>query len=227
MEILLEGLKKLTFKGYDSCGLGIDSKDGGGFELLRVPGTIQGLHDVIKAESGRLEMGDILNNHVGIGHTRWATHGPPSVVNTHPIPSNPESDFIVVHNGMLTNCNELKAELNTRFYSDTDTEVIGQLALKIYSDHGGKHHISFREIVEQICLKLHGAYALVIKSKHYPNETVAVTRSSPLVIGIKTKRKLHTNHIPIYYSEGSIIIILQISMCAHNNNHGLTLIPAA
>jgi len=211
LTILVDALKKLAYKGYDSAGLAIDSALQDDVILIRNSGEISGLEAKIGREKGGWELDQVHRDHVGIAHTRWATHGPPSLQNTHPIPSSDqEADFIVVHNGMLTNYKELKAELSedpryARFQSETDTEVVAKYAKLIFDASGGKEAITLREIVEQICLKLNGAYALVFKSKHYPNECVAATRSSPLVIGIKTRRQLWTNHIPVYYSEGMTV----------------------
>jgi len=213
VNILVQALHKLAFKSYDSAGLVLDGKAAeGGRELVTVkhPGDISGLEEKLDFQRGLPgeEGEDVRPNHVAMAHTRWATHGPPSLKNTHPVQSNSTADFVVVHNGWLTNFKELKAELleadpYTTFETETDTEVVAKLALQIYEHSANSEgtKITFREIVEQVCLKLDGAYALVFKSRHYPNECVAATRSSPLLIGIKTLKHLWTNHIPVYFTE--------------------------
>ena len=156
LTILLDSLKKLALRGYDSVGLGLDSTDGELFTLLKHPGELEDFEDQVQ------NIGDkdkVFHDHVGIAHTRWATHGAPSVHNTHPIASDAEAEFIVVHNGMLTNYRQLKLEMleqdpYLQFSSETDTEIVAKYAKIIYDLHGGKEGISFREIVEQICLKL-------------------------------------------------------------------------
>ncbi|OTF75666.1 glucosamine-fructose-6-phosphate aminotransferase[isomerizing]2-like protein, partial [Euroglyphus maynei] len=138
--------------------------------------------------------------HVGIAHTRWATHGAPSDLNSHPQRSDEQNEFVVVHNGILTNYKDIKKFLekkNYTFESETDTEVIVKLLKHLHETYP---KMKFRELVEQVSQQLEGAFAIVLKSKHFPGECVATRRGSPLLVGIKTKTNLLSNHIPIIYS---------------------------
>ena len=125
-----------------------------------------------------------------IAHTRWATHGPPNKINTHPHTSDSrENEFVVVHNGIITNHAPLRAMLERRgmkFETDTDTEVIPKLC-KFLSDkfeESGEKDVTFRQLAMEVTRQLQGAYALVFKSTKYPGELVAAKRGSPLLMGI-------------------------------------------
>lgn len=151
-----------------------------------------------KAElaTGQFDLGEKFETHVGIAHTRWATHGAPSAVNSHPQRSDEENEFVVVHNGIITNYKDLKKFLEKKgfvFESETDTEVIAKLIKHL---HDTLPNLSFREIVEQAVQQLEGAFALVFKSSKFPNQVVATRRGSPLLVGIKTKN-LATDYIPV------------------------------
>merc|ERR1712223_959280 len=134
--------------------------------------------------------------HIALAHTRWATHGPPHPINAHPQGSDPQNDFVVIHNGIITNFKELKQFLQTnmnpmdaKFESETDTEAIAKLTKYIFDQHKGED-ITFRQIIEKVSEYLEGAYAIVLKStSFYPGECVATKRGSPLLIGIKAKRQ--------------------------------------
>ncbi|CAD1472466.1 unnamed protein product, partial [Heterotrigona itama] len=170
LELLVGGLKRLEYRGYDSADTNID------FESK-------------------------VYSHVGIAHTRWATHGVPSEVNSHPQRSDSEHAFVVVHNGIVTNYKEVKTLLQQRGYSfesETDTEVIAKLIHHLWVQHPA---YSFRELVEQVVQQLEGAFALCFKSKYFPAECVATRRGSPLLVGIKTKTRLATDHVPILYGK--------------------------
>jgi glutamine---fructose-6-phosphate transaminase (isomerizing) len=131
-----------------------------------------------------------MNNCASIAHTRWATHGPPNKINTHPHTSDSiENEFVVVHNGIITNHAPLRAMLERRgmkFETETDTEVIPKLC-KFLSDkfeESGEKDVSFRQLAMEVTRQLQGAYALVFKSTKYPGELVAAKRGSPLLMGI-------------------------------------------
>jgi len=206
IELLLKGLHRLEYRGYDSAGMGLDSPDGSAkIELIRQKGKVRILEEEIhrRASAGQLGWEDELNCHIGLAHTRWATHGEPSEVNCHPQPSSSNNNFVVVHNGIITNYKDIKVFLSQKghvFESETDTEVIAKLVLHIYSqpEH---NNITFRQLVELVCQQLEGAFALVFKSTHYPGEVVATRRGSPLLVGILAKNKLSTNHIPVNFSK--------------------------
>lgn len=199
--MLVNGLKRLEYRGYDSAGVALDSADGKDIAIVRKSGKVKALEDEILAREKSLDVSSVTTSHVGIAHTRWATHGVPSEVNSHPQRSDTEHSFVVVHNGILTNYKDLKLFLMKKgfsFESETDTEVIAKLVHHIYTQHP---NYSFRECVEQVIQQLEGAFALCFKSKHFPGECVATRRGSPLLVGIKTKTRLATDHVPILYSK--------------------------
>ncbi|CAI9298297.1 unnamed protein product [Lactuca saligna] len=126
----------------------------------------------------------------GVAHTRWATHGEPSPRNSHPQSSGAGNDFLVVHNGVITNYEVLKQSLlrhRFTFESETDTEVIPKLAKFVFdkANEEGEQTVMFSEVVLEVMWHLEGAYALIFKSRHYPNELVACKRCSPLLLGVK------------------------------------------
>ena len=168
-EILLEGLKRLEYRGYDSAGLAIISN--GTVQRERELGKVLNLANA-SAQSG-------INGHIGIAHTRWATHGKPSQHNAHPHTSN---NIAVVHNGIIENYQELKKELQAydyQFTSETDTEVVAHLV-----HHALKNESNLLLAVQSIVPKLKGAYALGIIDANQPDELIAVREGSPLVIGV-------------------------------------------
>jgi len=201
LELLIRGLERLEYRGYDSAGLAVDSKSDG-IKLVKQPGKVKNLRDETENIKATLDFEQVLDVHVGIAHTRWATHGVPSQVNTHPHRSNDKNEFVVVHNGIITNYKDVKQFLMQKghyFESETDTEIIAKLVGHLHSLHP---KLSFRELVEQVIQQLEGAFALCFKSVHFPGEVVTTRRGSPLVVGIKTKKKLATDHIPVLYSKG-------------------------
>uniref|UniRef100_A0A8C9VAQ3 glutamine--fructose-6-phosphate transaminase (isomerizing) n=1 Tax=Scleropages formosus TaxID=113540 RepID=A0A8C9VAQ3_SCLFO len=149
-------------------------------------------------------MDEEMDIHFGIAHTRWATHGEPSAVNSHPQRSDKNNEFVVIHNGIITNYKELKKYLNSQGYefeSETDTEVIPKLIKYLY-DNRESEDVSFSMLVERVIQQLEGAFALVFKSRHFPGEAVATRRGSPLLIGVRSKYELSTDQIPIQYNSG-------------------------
>ncbi|KAI5738226.1 hypothetical protein M8J77_004329 [Diaphorina citri] len=201
IELLIKGLKRLEYRGYDSSGIALDAADGVDIAIVKKSGKVSALEDEIQTRLKELNVEESSATHVGIAHTRWATHGAPSEVNSHPQRSDIDQTFCVVHNGIVTNYKELKAFLTNkgyRFESETDTEVIAKLVHHIYSQHPA---YSFRELIEQVVQQLEGAFALCFKSKLFPGECVATRRGSPLLVGIKTKTRLATDHIPILYGK--------------------------
>ncbi|RVX00294.1 Glutamine--fructose-6-phosphate aminotransferase [isomerizing] 1 [Vitis vinifera] len=128
--------------------------------------------------------------HAGIAHTRWATHGEPAPRNSHPQTSGPGNEFLVVHNGVVTNYEVLKETLvrhGFTFESETDTEVIPKLAKFVFdkANEEGDQTVTFSQVVLEVMRHLEGAYALIFKSRHYPNELIACKRGSPLLLGVK------------------------------------------
>uniref|UniRef100_A0A034VZI2 glutamine--fructose-6-phosphate transaminase (isomerizing) n=1 Tax=Bactrocera dorsalis TaxID=27457 RepID=A0A034VZI2_BACDO len=201
LDLLLNGLKRLEYRGYDSTGVAIDSPQANDIVMVKRCGKVKVLEDAITEHFSGKEYDEPVMTHVGIAHTRWATHGVPCETNSHPQRSDDENSFVVVHNGIVTNYKDVKTFLEKRGYifeSDTDTEVIAKLVHHLWKKHPG---YSFRELVEQVIQQLEGAFAIAIKSKHFPGECVASRRGSPLLVGIKTKTRLSTDHIPILYGK--------------------------
>lgn len=201
LDLLVGGLKRLEYRGYDSTGVAIDTYQGKDIELVKCVGRVKTLEDRINEDYKNSTNEEPIPTHCGIAHTRWATHGVPCERNSHPQRSDEDNSFVVVHNGIITNYKDVKTFLEKRGYcfeSDTDTEIIAKLVHHLYQQHP---QYSFREIVEQAVQQLEGAYALCFKSKHYPGECVATRRGSPLLVGIKTKTRLATDHIPILYGK--------------------------
>ncbi|KAG9510119.1 Glutamine--fructose-6-phosphate aminotransferase [isomerizing] 1, partial [Fragariocoptes setiger] len=200
LECLIQGLRRLEYRGYDSAGVAIDDgqDNSGRIRIVRRQGKVKMLEDEIwdnVFDSAMLDKA--FATHVAIAHTRWATHGAPSAVNSHPQRSDDNNEFVVVHNGIITNYKDLKQFLEKKgftFESETDTEVIAKLIKHL---HDTLPRMSFREIVEQAIQQLEGAFALVFKSSKYPDQVVATRRGSPLLVGIKTKVHLSTDYIPV------------------------------
>ncbi|XP_056647719.1 glutamine--fructose-6-phosphate aminotransferase [isomerizing] 2-like isoform X3 [Diorhabda sublineata] len=201
LELLVNGLKRLEYRGYDSAGVAVDSAEAKDISIIKKSGKVALLAEEIKNRSDELNMGVTVDVHCGIAHTRWATHGVPNEINSHPQRSDLQNSFVVVHNGIITNYKEVKVFLEKKghhFESDTDTEIIAKL---IYHFHQQHPNFSFRELVEHVVQQLEGAYALCFKSKYFPGECVATRRGSPLLVGIKTRTRLATDHVPILYGK--------------------------
>ena len=176
--ILINGLLRLEYRGYDSAGIATVEKDG--IKVIKEKGKIANLD----AMDGIND----LEGTIGIGHTRWATHGKPSAINSHPHYDN-DKLFAVVHNGIIENYHELRKSLEDNgytFLSDTDTEVIPNLINFYY-----KKENDFLKAVKLACDELKGSFALEILCKYYPDNMIVVRQDSPLVIG----RGLDENYI--------------------------------
>ncbi|GMR46247.1 hypothetical protein PMAYCL1PPCAC_16442, partial [Pristionchus mayeri] len=207
-DILIAGLERMEYRGYDSAGIAIDAgeeenKPHDSVFLFRKPGKVSVLSSCLEKDSAHLDMTKEYSIHCGIAHTRWATHGPPKDLNSHPQRSNDQSDFLVVHNGIITNYREIKEYLlkkGHRFESETDTEVIAKLIQHI---HDRYTDFSFRQLVEIVIQQLEGAFALAFKSRKFPGQLVATRRGSPLLVGIKTNNGcLSFNQFPVSFSKG-------------------------
>lgn len=154
LDLLITGLKRLEYRGYDSAGVAVDSTEAGSIVLVRSTGKVQALADAISEKCKEYHLDDIVDTHVGISHTRWATHGVPCEKNSHPQRSDSEHGFVVVHNGIITNYKDVKTFLEQKGYvfeSETDTEVIAKLIHLLYNQHP---NYSFRELVEQAIQQL-------------------------------------------------------------------------
>ncbi|XP_055309071.1 glutamine--fructose-6-phosphate aminotransferase [isomerizing] 2-like isoform X3 [Sitodiplosis mosellana] len=226
LDLLVTGLKRLEYRGYDSAGVAVDSNDGKDIVLVKRSGKVLMLEEAINlaCDEGKTKADSELYTHVGIAHTRWATHGMPSEVNSHPQRSDAEHSFVVVHNGIITNYKDVKNYLESKghtFESETDTEIIAKLIYHLYREHP---NYSFRELVEQVIQQLEGAFALAFKSKHFPDECVTTRRGSPLLVGIKTKTRLATDHIPILYDD-NIASNHQEHRPRNNSVHDIPVLP--
>lgn len=154
LEFLVTGLKRLEYRGYDSAGVAVDSIDSNGITLVKATGKVKVLEDAIANILAGSMLDQQVDIHVGIAHTRWATHGEPSDLNSHPQRSDLENSFVVVHNGIITNYRDVKTFLEKRGYvfeSETDTEIMAKLIHHLYLQHP---NYSFRELVEQVILQM-------------------------------------------------------------------------
>lgn len=205
MECLIKGLQRLEYRGYDSAGVAIDGDKAGKMNIVRKSGKVKMLEDAIWCRED-IDFDTVFTTHIGIAHTRWATHGAPYDHNSHPHTSDPSNEFVVVHNGIITNYKDIKKFLILKgheFESETDTEIIAKLIKHINDTQSG---LSFRELVEQVIQQLEGAFALVFKSSRFPGQCVASRRGSPLLVGIQSKNQLANDFIPVSYSKEAEII---------------------
>lgn len=196
-EILVNGLQRLEYRGYDSAGVGVDGDKQGEVFLFKQVGKVAGLRKVI--EDAKIDGTKSFITQCSIAHTRWATHGQPSTVNCHPLRSDPNCEFIVVHNGIVTNSGELRLVLQKRGYkfeSETDTEAVAVLCKYIW-DSQPNQRLTFTELVKTVLKELEGSFAFVFKSSHFPNEIVTARRGSPLLIGVKTEKKLKVDFVDV------------------------------
>ena len=200
LDVLCAGLARQEYRGYDSAGLCVDGEKAGQVTYFKEVGKVAGLRKKIAASNVNFKKTFI--SQVSIAHTRWATHGPPSEINCHPIRSDPTSDFIIVHNGIVTNSAELRLVLQKRGYkfeTETDTEAVAILIKYIYDSHKDKH-ITFTDLVKAVLKELEGSFAFVFKSHHYPNQVVTARRGSPLLIGVKTDKKLKVDFVDVEFA---------------------------
>ncbi len=180
-EVLIEGLSKLEYRGYDSAGVAINT--GNELEIRKFKGRLAILEEDLQKNP--------INGNLGIGHTRWATHGAPSDVNSHPH-FNMERTIAVVHNGIIENYLELKAELEAEgvvFLSQTDTEIVAHMVDKYYEGN-------LLEAVYKATERFRGAYALGVVCADNANELVAVRKDSPLVVGLGEDENMVASDIP-------------------------------
>ncbi|KAI8794047.1 glutamine--fructose-6-phosphate aminotransferase [isomerizing] 1 [Biomphalaria glabrata] len=209
LDILINGLKRMEYRGYDSAGIaveGSDSEDNCSVKIIKQTGKVAALEKLL-LETKDLDYDKIYNIHVGIAHTRWATHGQPSPVNAHPHRSDPNNEFAIIHNGIITNYKDIKSFLlqkGFQFESETDTEVVAKLIKHLYDTHLGQS-LKFSELIEMTIAQLEGAFAIAVMSKHYPGDIVATRRGSPLLIGVKSKTKLSTDHVPILFAKAPLL----------------------
>ena len=183
--LLLQGLEKLEYRGYDSAGVAVYT--GEKLEVAKAKGRLKVLSDM-------LDGGKSLRGTIGIGHTRWATHGAPSDINSHPQVSD-SGKFAVVHNGIIENYLTLKTFLMDRgitFVSETDTEVVAQLLEYYYK----KYHCDILEAMIRVIHKVEGSYALGVICQDFPDELYAVRKDSPLIVGLGQGENFIASDVP-------------------------------
>ncbi len=190
--ILINGLLRLEYRGYDSAGISTIEKDG--LSIMKDKGRVKNLNNLPGI--------DDLEGTIGIAHTRWATHGKPSKENSHPHMDNSKT-FSVVHNGIIENYNELRKFLINNgytFYSQTDTEIIPNLIHYYYSKDDNNDSFRFLRAVKNACSDLKGSFALEIICKNNPNNMIVVRKDSPLVIGKGNGENYISSDIPAILS---------------------------
>ena len=194
--ILLDGLSKLEYRGYDSAGLAV--RDGEHLaQVVKAKGRLSNLSE--KTDSGKA-----LKGTCGIGHTRWATHGEPSQINAHPHVSGNcersgsgtvESEVVGVHNGIIENYTELKEKLlkhGYTFYSDADTEVV----IKLVDYYYKKYNLGPIDAIAKTMVRVRGSYALELMFKDYPGEIWVARKDSPMIIGIADGETYVASDVP-------------------------------
>ncbi len=201
--VLLKGLEKLEYRGYDSAGIAV--YDGAGIRVAKAKGRLQVLRDLTQD-------GSLIHGTIGIGHTRWATHGAPSDVNSHPQVSD-SGKFAVVHNGIIENYLELKEKLikkGVTFVSETDTEVVAQLLEYYYKG-------DILDAMIQVLRRVEGSYALGVLCADAPDQIVAVRKDSPLIVGLGQGENFIASDVPailnhtrdIYRLDDDEIVVLK------------------
>jgi len=210
--ILLTGLTKLEYRGYDSAGLAIS--DNGKIEVIKTKGRLQALNDIT-------DYGRAVPGHCGIGHTRWATHGEPNTTNAHPH-YNSDKSIAVVHNGIIENYAEIKELLKKRGYefrSATDTETVAQLLDYYYREDGAKDPL---KAISKMMSRVRGAYALGVLFSDIPDTIFAVRKDSPLIVGRTADSSLIASDVPailnytrdVYYIDNLEICMLRADSVA-------------
>ncbi len=215
--ILLDALSRLEYRGYDSAGLAV--RDGEKLaEVVKATGKL--IHLADKTDQGRA-----LEGNCGIGHTRWATHGDPSLINAHPHVSGNcsgsgsgevESEVVGVHNGIIENFAELKDKLlrhGYTFYSETDTEVL----IKLVDYYYRKYKIGPVDAINRMMVRVRGSYALALMFRDYPGEIFAARKDSPMIIGTKDGETYLASDVPAilkYTREVYYIDNLQVARIA-------------
>jgi len=199
LQTLVNGLSRLEYRGYDSAGLAVDGDKKNEVFAFKEVGKVAALKKLIEGE--KPDLTKVFDSHAGIAHTRWATHGRPSRLNCHPHRSDPTWEFAVVHNGIITNYKELKALMEGKGYkfeTETDTECIAKLAKYIFDQHPD---IEFPTLAKACIKELQGAFGLLMKSVHFPHEVIAARKGSPLVIGVRTQKKMKVDFVDVEYTE--------------------------
>jgi glucosamine--fructose-6-phosphate aminotransferase (isomerizing) len=186
--VILDGLRRLEYRGYDSAGIAV-AGNGDGLQVRRAEGKLRNLEEVIRLKP--------LDGSYGIGHTRWATHGRPTEENAHPH-RDCTGKIVVVHNGIVENYVSLKKKLieeGHRFTTETDTEVIAHLVEKNMQSHNG-HRVALEEAVRKTVQLLTGVFAIAVISSDEPNKIVAARNGPPAVIGLGKDEYFVASDVP-------------------------------
>ena len=208
VDILLDGLEQLEYRGYDSSGIAVKCSDS--IKVYKAEGKLNNLREELTSHAY-----EISKSTTGIGHIRWATHGAPSVINAHPHTCNC-GNLVLVHNGIIENYKELRAELEAqgcKFVSQTDTETVAHLVANIYGKVG-----DLTKAVTLATKKIQGAYALCIIHNDEPNKIVATKRNAPLVVGVGEGEYYIASDVPAIIKHTKKAIYL-------NDNHIATITP--
>lgn len=211
--IVLKGLKRLEYRGYDSSGIALLKNEE--IKLFKKEGKVLNLENHVESKDN--------SGTRGIGHTRWATHGPPNDKNAHPHLSQ-DGAIAIVHNGIIENYDVLRQELESKGYkfnSDTDTEVLCYLIADIKKNTGNKLGKSVRLALQQVV----GAYAIVVMCKDEPNKLIAARKSSPLVIGIGKENDFYvaSDATPIVEYTKQVVYLNDGEIAILNEEKGLKL----
>ncbi|MBK7130938.1 MAG: glutamine--fructose-6-phosphate transaminase (isomerizing) [Crocinitomicaceae bacterium] len=212
--VLIKGLSRLEYRGYDSAGVAM-LEDGKNLNVYKRQGKVQDLVAFCEGKS--------TNGNIGIGHTRWATHGLPNDVNAHPHYAG-DGSMVLVHNGIIENYDVLKKELIKRghvFKSETDTEVLVHLIEEIRN----KYKVDLTEALRMALNEVHGAYAIVILSKEEPNKLIAAKKSSPLVVGLgEDEYYLASDATPIIEYTKNVVYLEDEQIAIVDRKDGLRII---
>ena len=202
--VLLDGLEKLEYRGYDSAGIAVrdGEKD---VEIVKAKGRLRVLAE-------KTNDGTAMHGTCGIGHTRWATHGEPSELNAHPHCSD-DRNVVGVHNGIIENYQELREKLQHKgynFYSDTDTEV----AIKLIDYYYKKYEHTPVDAINHAMVRIRGSYALAIMFRDYPEEIYAARKDSPMIIGVADGESFVASDVPaILKYTRNVYYIGNMEMC--------------
>ena len=183
VDILLDGLSKLEYRGYDSAGIAIQDKE---IEVFKAKGKLTNLKEKLNGKE--------LNGTCGIGHTRWATHGEPNEINAHPHVSN-DGNVTLVHNGIIENYQELIQKLERhdyKLYSETDTEVLTNLIDYYYK----KYKMGPIDAINRTMVRVRGSYAIAVMFKEYPGEIWVARKDSPMIIGVNNDGTYLASDVP-------------------------------
>lgn len=212
-EVIINGLKRLEYRGYDSAGIALYN---GSLEIKKGKGKVAKLESLIDSSD---------DAKIGIGHTRWATHGEPNDINSHPHTSSSEK-LALVHNGIIENYNSLKKVLESKghtFYSQTDTEVLAKLIEDVYS----KNPDDFKKAVQIALAQVEGTYGVAIIHADFPDQLIVARKGSPLLLGVGDGEMLiasdasavaeYTDQV-VYLDDGEIAVIKKDEYQVHNLN---------